>query len=314
MQQFPTGEYKANSVVSGEGVALMNQPKHDTDGTKKRSVSIRKVEANRKNALKSTGPRTLRGKAYSRRNAIKHGLFARQFMDFFVHGEDPTEYEEVLNGFRARYDPIGVAEELEVERLAQCWWRLKRVWRYENAMNRVALRDSGRKELADQAKWCEERGKEDDAVILELESAVKEIEETGAFPQELRQRIFALNPGSESIWIVIESVIQERIAVPRISKMLEQLNSEERSSVLAPHIATAAIGYLKQLARWRFSSVLEIAVAQHVIPNSNALDKILRYEPAIERQLGRSFDRLERLQRGRNAEMIPPPLSVHLMR
>ena len=36
---------------------------------------MRKVEANRRNALQSTGPRTPRGKAYGRRNALKHGLF-----------------------------------------------------------------------------------------------------------------------------------------------------------------------------------------------------------------------------------------------
>jgi hypothetical protein len=34
----------------------------------------RKIEANRRNALRSTGPRTDAGKARSRRNAFKHGL------------------------------------------------------------------------------------------------------------------------------------------------------------------------------------------------------------------------------------------------
>jgi hypothetical protein len=109
------------------------------------TVSARKLEANRKNALKSTGPKTPRGKAYSARNAIKHGLFSGEMMDFMSHGEDPTEYGEVLNGLRVQYQPIGTAEELEVERLALCWWRLKRAWRYENATNRVALRDFGRR-------------------------------------------------------------------------------------------------------------------------------------------------------------------------
>jgi len=41
------------------------------------AISEKKLNANRENAKKSTGPRTLGGKAYSRRNAIKHGLFAR---------------------------------------------------------------------------------------------------------------------------------------------------------------------------------------------------------------------------------------------
>ena len=45
-------------------------------GSEEQVVSICKVQANRQNALKSTGPRTRRGKAHSRRNAYKDGLFA----------------------------------------------------------------------------------------------------------------------------------------------------------------------------------------------------------------------------------------------
>ena len=108
------------------------------------TISERKLKTNRENSKKSTGPKTLRGKAYSRRNALKHGLFARQFMDFIAQLEDPVEWEELLNGLYDQYGPVGKAEELEVERVALCWWRLKRAWRYENATNRVALRDIGR--------------------------------------------------------------------------------------------------------------------------------------------------------------------------
>ncbi|MBR0829835.1 hypothetical protein JQ596_30335 [Bradyrhizobium manausense] len=37
-------------------------------------ASIRQIEANRRNATRSTGPRTTRGKANSSRNALRHGL------------------------------------------------------------------------------------------------------------------------------------------------------------------------------------------------------------------------------------------------
>jgi hypothetical protein len=45
------------------------------DAPRKQPASVLKVEANRRNALKSTGPRTAQGKANSRKNAVKHGLF-----------------------------------------------------------------------------------------------------------------------------------------------------------------------------------------------------------------------------------------------
>jgi hypothetical protein len=59
------------------------------------AVSQRKVEANRENARKSTGPRTIEGKANSRRNTIKHGLFARDRMAFLALGENSLEYEKL---------------------------------------------------------------------------------------------------------------------------------------------------------------------------------------------------------------------------
>jgi hypothetical protein len=282
---------------------------------KKRAVSIRKVEANRQNALKSTGPKTPRGKAYSGRNAIKHGLFSGQMMDFVSHGEDPTEYEEILAGLCTKYQPIGTAEELELERISLCWWRLKRAWRYENAMNRVALRNLGRRELAEQAEWCEERDKEEDAIIQELKNAAEEIQKTQESPkdwQELKQRIFVIEPKFEPVWKSLEDSAQERLTEPAISKLSKQLNPKLRSSLFALFTVRSAIIFLEELRHSRNTSVREIAIAQHVIPNSEALDKILRYETTIERQLGRSVDRLERLQRRRQGEMVPPPLRVHL--
>lgn len=103
-------------------------------GSENKTVSSRKAQANRQNAQKSTGPRTSRGKSYSRRNALTHGLFA---MDLYIstisEWEDPDEYRNLLKRLTRNYQPVGTAEELEVQRIALCWWKLSRAWRYENA-------------------------------------------------------------------------------------------------------------------------------------------------------------------------------------
>jgi CRISPR/Cas system-associated endonuclease Cas1 len=48
------------------------------------------------------------------------------------------------------------------------------------------------------------------------------------------------------------------------------------------------------------------------LPSPEVLDKILRYEAALERQLYRAVNQLERLQRRRQGENIPAPLTMEI--
>ena len=98
----------------------------------KKQISEKKLQANRKNAKKSTGPKTPEGKAKSSRNALKHGLLAQQIL---INDDDPNEktedFEQLLNDLIDELKPQGSIENLLVERIAICYWRLRRVLRYE---------------------------------------------------------------------------------------------------------------------------------------------------------------------------------------
>ena len=48
------------------------------------------INANRANAQKSTGPRSVEGKSASRFNALKHGIDAASIV---IPGEDPADYD-----------------------------------------------------------------------------------------------------------------------------------------------------------------------------------------------------------------------------
>jgi hypothetical protein len=48
------------------------------------------------------------------------------------------------------------------------------------------------------------------------------------------------------------------------------------------------------------------------LPDERASDRILRYETHLDRQLYRAMDQLERLQRRRKGENVPPPLNFNL--
>jgi hypothetical protein len=57
---------------------------------------------------------------------------------------------------------------------------------------------------------------------------------------------------------------------------------------------------------------LEVFRLSRSLPESDDTDRLLRYETAIERQLYRALDHLERLQRQRRGERLPPPLRVEV--
>ena len=59
-------------------------------------LSERKIEANRRNARLSTGPRTEAGKNRSRYNAIKHGIFSRDMLQSWGLGKEDREGFEAL--------------------------------------------------------------------------------------------------------------------------------------------------------------------------------------------------------------------------
>jgi hypothetical protein len=48
------------------------------------------------------------------------------------------------------------------------------------------------------------------------------------------------------------------------------------------------------------------------LPPSDVIDKLIRYESHLDRQLYRAMDQLERLQRHRRGENVPPPLNIKL--
>jgi hypothetical protein len=112
-------------------------------------TSKRQLEANRANAKYSTGPKSQKGKARSRLNAVTHGLTAKQIV---VAGEKPEEFD----GFRERlFANFNATLERElVDLLAGLLWRLRRVPVVESGllkdlMHRDSLGD-GLKRLTDE--------------------------------------------------------------------------------------------------------------------------------------------------------------------
>jgi len=97
-------------------------------------TSLRQLDANRRNALASTGPKTEYGKQQSRRNAIKHGLTAETVIEPL---ENPEEYRAFEEAIVAEYLPQTPIEQELVHRLASLFWRLRRATSIETGLLRM---------------------------------------------------------------------------------------------------------------------------------------------------------------------------------
>ena len=91
-------------------------------------TSEKKAEANRRNALKSTGPKTPEGKDAVRLNALKHGLLSQEIL---LPGEDEEALRELGEHLRDELQPVGELENLLVDRIIASYWRLRRLGRVE---------------------------------------------------------------------------------------------------------------------------------------------------------------------------------------
>jgi hypothetical protein len=104
-------------------------------------TSLKQIEANHRNALKSTGPTTPEGKERSRRNNFRHGLTAETVIAALEDAEDYQPFEAAVI---ADYDAESAVERELVLRLASALWRLRRATGIETALFESVTADSGK--------------------------------------------------------------------------------------------------------------------------------------------------------------------------
>jgi hypothetical protein len=128
-------------------------------------TSWQQWQANRLNALKSTGPRTEEGKRISRRNALKHGLTSETVIDGLEDSEDYRGFEAAII---ADYDAETAVERELVLRLASLLWRLRRIIAIETDLFAIQAeiphgrrREAATGEFANQTQNTVTRGEDD---------------------------------------------------------------------------------------------------------------------------------------------------------
>ena len=236
-------------------------------------TSQKQIEANRRNAAKSTGPKTAKGTQIARMSALKHGFQAEHVV---IPGEDPEEFEALFRGLEEHYQPVGLVEGLLVERIAHWNWHLQRVSLIETAIMRK-----------------EHFSLEGERAHDEMNRAHYEI---GRVRREMEQLVRGRkhHPGKHDLEAKFPEDPDERLLAEDKAKILiQRLDKAEEDSKNATEAYEKAEDELKN----SFCS-LEV-VFRRSIEN---LETLSRYETTIERRLRNAMQDLERLQAARRTE------------
>ncbi len=282
-------------------------------------ASQKQIDANQQNAQQSTGPKTEEGKEIAKLNAVKHGILSDAVVITKGEGQERKEtYLRLHDGLRDYFTPDGAMEDALVEQITVTLWRKRRVLRFELGCLRTQLDRYTEREEDDDAPslaaYQQLSNAKRDAELAQrcitaLEEGADILSEEGAeewaedYVKLAAQHSFSRN-GSD---------YDEEMDGPALRDWLKEQGLDDtalRAGLRAIHQAAleTARGKYKRLEA---QAVLELerAVLLGSLPaTGHDLDKIIRYEASLDRQLYKAINQLERLQRRRKGEDLPAPV------
>jgi hypothetical protein len=292
----------------------------------RKTMSLKQIAANRLNARKSTGPKTPEGRAVSKMNALKHGILSKEAV---VHGrcikESDREFAALHQRLWDELQPAGPLEEMLVDQIVTAHWRLRRALKAESGEIALSVDEGQWKRRSHDPRitsllW-EMRGNPAYSMRnsalgnLLLENQLKavraSVEKEGELTEAAIQSvIFRGKP-----YGLTEDLEELRAQLQQNPEGLESLAMRAKQKEQALNYINSKLGFIcweKTVCEEREKKEEEARQAAAVLPSLEVLDKILRYETKLERQLFRAMAQLERLQRMRRGESVPAPLSVEL--
>ena len=298
---------------------------------------------------KASGPRTPEGKQRSKYNALKHGIFSKSVL---LKGESASEFNSLLNGLRNDFRPEGALEEILVEKLASLLWRYRRLLIAEGAEIRRGTEcyslDKSERDEQEAAIFLRSEGKARAGLYSRIENPLirdrcmeilrflKESIELWGFDSSIDTPLLTVLFGDVEMTAPTVSLVLSYKLCTRNGKYpdlkelnkLEEVNIPKEAKNLIENLATpegrkarflqalqSQIDLLQGLPKWldRITDPREeLDSLRRNVPDAPALDRLLRYDVTLDRSFDRTLTQLERLQRMRLGQLVPPPVKVEI--
>jgi hypothetical protein len=290
-----------------------------------KKVTARKAAANKRNAAASTGPKSERGKRFASRNAVTHGIFAPGML---LPGENKKEFERLWNQTVSSRCPVGSGEFHRVENL---------VW-HEVRERRRRLAETGvvAKLLADQNTKAEmlasthiPQYNDADTALKRLKEIEGQINSTGCVSTENLEWVRKLPYGDElknflNAIELVQSARHKDGARPsaETSAETETRRSTRDADVTIPEaewdfaraflleVLNSLKTFIEGERFYHGQQMVQRSEGQRnalLVPQEAELDRLMRYDKHISSQYDRDELALERMQRLRRGEKVPPP-------
>jgi hypothetical protein len=277
-------------------------------------------------------PEVKEGRKY---NALKHGIFSKAVV---LKNESQDEYNSLLAGLVEYFQPQQAMEEVLVENLSVLIWRHRRLIKAEAAEIRMSTEFLEWDEKTKEQKDVEEmesnrfrllqggliRHKENPLVLkkcLELLGVLRQGVKDEGFGYELADEILLRLYGAsedERLERTLLESYQAWKATSTVSEEERKLNgyaSQTKCKDNALQEINDEIRGLKKYQKDRApieSHRIELEILRRGIPDAHRLDRLLRYEASLEPAFDRTLIQLERLQRVRRGQPLPPQVDVNL--
>lgn len=277
------------------------------------------IAANRLNAQKSTGPRTDAGKAIVSRNAEKHAKFARAMLVSSQSlKESSAEFRALCDEYYESLDPVGPLEEMLVDRIVTAVWRMHRARHVESG--EIALNLGGQDKKPEEInpvptllKAAEATNCED--VLELLDKSVPGCEYVLAHLRDARAAIHRDGQLTPDTFGRLNGAFRDRaktLAGPlfKMAMTLAKNPAKLDPAILLEEHQREVLNFLDRQIQY-FEEILAARRLESppapdpdararqdaaLLPSRYALEKILRYETVIERQIYQAMDQLEKLQ------------------
>jgi hypothetical protein len=288
-----------------------------------KNLTEAKASANKQNGEKSTGPKSARGKEITKRNATRHAIFSQ---DILVKGESQLEFDELRQYAMNSYRPVGFDERSQVELIVIHTWRLRRLFRAEAGEIDSARADyNPRAELA--ASSHTPPYQQAGADLKKLEHIADEIESEGCISAQNLEWLRSL-PYRDEVGFILDlvEVIQNRkngnrkAADPSAENAVQRQEDDTSAATdaeekdLFRELVPQALDKLKNIIQIQqvhdgefIASKISAQNNKLLIPGEATLDRLLGYEQKLTKRLSDAGHELERRQRLRLGDEVPPP-------